>query len=65
MLKTEFKWQCNVSSLWVISWNNRVEGGRVLKDLRCGEQDLGVGKGGQMIFRESPFFRFSMVLRYC
>jgi len=44
MLKTDFGWQGIVSSVWVISWNNRVEGGRVLKDLRCGELDLGVLK---------------------
>jgi len=45
MLKTDFGWQGIVSGVWVISWNDRVEGGRVLKDLRCGELDLGVCGG--------------------
>jgi len=65
MLITDFRWQGIVSGVWVISWNDSVECGRVLKDLRSGELDLGVRGGGRVIFRDSPFFRFSMVLRYC
>jgi len=45
MLITDFGLQDIVSSVWVISWNDRVEGGRVLKDVRCRELDLGVGRG--------------------
>jgi hypothetical protein len=45
--------------------DDRVEGGRVLKDLRCGELDLWVRMGGGVIFRDSSFFQFSLVLRYC
>jgi len=58
MLKTDFGWQGIVSSVWVISWNDRVEGGRVLKDLRCGELDLGVRGGGRVIFVIRRFFDF-------
>jgi hypothetical protein len=46
-------------------WDDRVEGRRVLKDLRCGELDLWVRGGRRVIFRDSSFFRFSLVLRYC
>ena len=43
-------------------WDDRVEGVRVLKDLRCGELDLWVRRGGRVNFRDSSFFRFSLVL---
>jgi len=56
MLITDFGWQGIVSSVWVISWNDMVEGGRVLKDLRCGELDLGISRGGRVIFRDLLFF---------
>ena len=46
MLKTDFRWQCIVSGVWVISWNDRVEGGRILRDLTCGELDMRVRVGG-------------------
>jgi len=49
----------------VIPWDDRVEGGRVLKDLRCGELDLWVRGGGRVIIRDAWFFRFSLLLRYC
>jgi len=65
MLEMEFGLQGIVSGVWVISWNNTVEGRRFLKDLRCGELDFGVHWGGRVIFRDSRFFRFSIVLRYC
>ena len=65
MLITDLGWQGVVSSIRVIPWDDRVEGGRVLKDLRCGELDLWDGEGGLGIFRDSSFFRFSLVLRYC
>jgi hypothetical protein len=51
--------------MWVIAWDDKVEGGRVLKDLRCGELDLWDGRGGLGIVRDSSFFRFSLVLSYC
>jgi len=51
--------------MWVIPWSDRVEGGRVLKDLRCGELDLWVRGGGRVNFRNSLFFQFSLVPRYC
>ena len=65
MLKTDFGWQGIVSSVQVISWDDREEGGRFLKHLRREELDVGVGRGARVRFCDSPFFRFSMVLRYC
>jgi hypothetical protein len=44
--------------------DDRVEGGRVLKDLRYGELDLWVRESRGVIFRDSSLFRFSMVLTY-
>jgi len=64
MLIMDLGWQGVVSSMWVMPWDDRVEGGRVLKDLRCGEMDFWVHWGGRVIFRDSSFFRFSLVLRY-
>jgi len=43
----DFGWQGNISSVWAITWNDRIEGGRVLKDLRCGELHLGVHRLGE------------------
>jgi len=65
MLISDLGWQGVVSGMWVIPWDDRVEGGRVLKDLSCGELDLWVRGGGLVIFHDSSFFRFSLVLRYC
>jgi hypothetical protein len=42
MLITDLGWQGVVSSIRVIPWDDRVDGGRVLKDLRCGELDFWV-----------------------
>jgi len=46
MLIKDSGWQGIRSGWWMISWNDRVVGGRVLKEWRCGELDL-VDRGGE------------------
>jgi len=65
MLMTAVGWQVTVSSVQLKSWNDRVEEGSVLKDLRCRELDLGIHWGGRVIIGDLPLSRVSIVLRYC
>jgi len=62
MLIMNFGWQGIVSSVWVISWNDRVDGWRVLTNFSHGELILGVHKGGGVGFCDLLFFHFCIFL---
>jgi len=64
MVSLDLGWQGIVSGVWVTSWNDRMEGGWVLIDLRCGELDLGIGRSAQVIVHDLLFVRFFIVLGY-
>jgi len=64
MLVTDSGWQDFVNGELVISCNNWVESGRVKKDLRCMELNLGVHRRERVVVSIEALFLFFMVLRH-